>query len=165
MDAGAGEAGGVNELYDPEADYRKLYNHCVGFAMQMLADKQAFYPFGAKINADGSLGAVGANSGEQHPAPDVLLEILTAGLSEEVLAGKIRACCLCFDGKWQSAKDAAKSDVIMCIMEHRAENAMQFVVPYSVTAGAAPTIEQPIARRLMAKNFPWSASPGASSSQ
>jgi hypothetical protein len=45
----------------------ELLNYCVGFAKQMVEIHGAFHPFGAVIVSGGTLTAVGADVGGEHP--------------------------------------------------------------------------------------------------
>ena len=45
----------------------ELLNYCLEFAKQIVESRGAFHPFGALIVSDGTLTAVGADIGEEHP--------------------------------------------------------------------------------------------------
>ena len=159
MEAGDGEGGGVSGSVATQEDYRRLFDYCVGFATQMLADSKAFYPFGAQIGCDGKLGAVGADAGEEHPAPGTVIDILIKGFSDAVAANRIRACCLCFDGTWRPNAEGEKSDAVICIVEHCDGGTIRFAVPYAISDGRQVTTRTPIAEELSIKQFPWRSTP------
>ena len=54
----------------------ELLNYCLGFARQMVESHGAFHPFGAVIVSSGTLNAVGADIGAEHPHGAAVFQFL-----------------------------------------------------------------------------------------
>jgi hypothetical protein len=67
----------------------QLLNYCESFAKQMLSSSGEFYPFGAVINPEGRLEAMGAHLGTEHPASQDQYVFLYGALAQMAKEGKI----------------------------------------------------------------------------
>jgi hypothetical protein len=60
----------------PPEKLHELLTYCTEFAETMLKDSGEFYPFGAVLDSELELRAVGADVGEEHPASAELYQLL-----------------------------------------------------------------------------------------
>lgn len=66
-----------------------LLEHCTEFARQMIEKAGEFYPFGAEIDREGQLKALGFADGSERPAPQDLYSYAQKVLSQRARAGEI----------------------------------------------------------------------------
>jgi hypothetical protein len=67
----------------------QLLNYCESFAKQMLSSAGEFYPFGAVINPEGRLEAMGAHLGTERPDSQDQYVFLYGALAQMAKEGKI----------------------------------------------------------------------------
>ena len=60
----------------------QLLQHCESFARQMLATSGEFYPFGAFVNLEGKVEAMGAHLGSEHSNSQELFRFLREALAQ-----------------------------------------------------------------------------------
>jgi hypothetical protein len=115
----------------PEAkeDYNALLNALMPFAEEMLKKHGEFFPFGAAVNAAGEVAAHAADTGEEMPASEAVIAMLTKGFQDEVRAEKLRSTGICYDGR--IVQDSKKVDAVIMSLEHVSGNASKACVPYS----------------------------------
>jgi hypothetical protein len=75
-----------------------LLNYCVGFAKQMVERHGAFHPFGAVIVSDGTLNAVGAHIGDEHPHGADVFRFLQSAMRAQFKKQEIIAAGIATDG-------------------------------------------------------------------
>lgn len=68
--------------------------YCANFAQSMLERSGEFYPFGAHIDADGKMTAVGGHDGKEHPLPQDLYQFLASALTTGARNGEILVAAL-----------------------------------------------------------------------
>lgn len=69
----------------------QLLQYCEGFAQRMLSDAGDFYPFGAFVNAEGKVEALGAHLGAERPNPQELYRFIQGAVAEMATQGKLSA--------------------------------------------------------------------------
>lgn len=67
----------------------QLLSYCESFAKQMLSSAGEFYPFGAVINPEGRLEAMGAHLGTEHPDSKDQYAFLHGALAQMAKEGKV----------------------------------------------------------------------------
>lgn len=75
----------------------ELLNYCIGFAKQMVESHGAFHPFGAVIVSAGTLNAVGADVGEEHPHGATVFEFLQSAMRAQFQKREIIAASIATD--------------------------------------------------------------------
>jgi hypothetical protein len=113
-------------------DIDNLLNLCLGFADEMLAKHGEFYPFGAKINAEGESDMVQGLMGEERPSEEQLISLTLAGLRNEAERGGIRASALCVNVTL--SRPDGRTDAIRVMLEDASE-AMYAFLPYKIGFG------------------------------
>ena len=61
----------------PKEECEELMNAVFPFAQQMLTKYREFYPFGGTMSIDGEIAHSASFSGEEHPASQSLIDLLT----------------------------------------------------------------------------------------
>ncbi len=75
----------------------ELLKYCVGFAKQMVEAHGAFHPFGAVIVSAGTLNAVGADVGEEHPQGAAVFQFLQSAMRAQFQKREIIAASIATD--------------------------------------------------------------------
>jgi len=112
-------------------DLEAVLNAALPFAQQMLAKHGEFYPFGAKMTVAGEIIDVGAQlEGDDHPASQPLIDVMTQAFRADASAGKIRAVGICYDVRAIPPGQTEKTDAICVGLEHSAGDCVSVFVPY-----------------------------------
>jgi hypothetical protein len=75
----------------------ELLNYCLGFATQMVESHGVFHPFGAVLVLDGTVTAVGADIGEEHPNGAEVFLFLQSAMHSQFQEGEIVAAAIATD--------------------------------------------------------------------
>jgi hypothetical protein len=98
-----------------EQDYDALLERMMPLAEKWLEESDGFIPFGAAITTDGELVGHMAGGHDSTTIKDAM-HMLLAGLQERARAGKIRAACVCYNGRFE--EDGESVSAIFTILEH-----------------------------------------------
>jgi hypothetical protein len=79
---------------DARADMDELLNALLPFAQQMIEQHGEFYPSGASMTAQGEVSLVAADTGEEMPASQDLIQASTGSLRQRADADEIRAAAI-----------------------------------------------------------------------
>ena len=112
--------------------------YCIEFAKQMLADSQAFYPFGASLNRSGKVEALGGWNGEEHPEPAEVYGLLSGALQRRARAKEILGAALAVDVNVPPQYGAQWPDGIRVHLES-ADFSRHIYVPYRIVKSGGPT--------------------------
>ena len=96
----------------------------------MLAKHGEFYPFGSTMKASGEIVEQAASDGQEHPASQTLIDLMTEAFRREALAGDIRAAAVCYDVRTIPPGQAEKSDAICVGLEHNTGQCVSVFLPY-----------------------------------
>jgi hypothetical protein len=114
----------------------ELLNYCVGFAKQMVERHGAFHPFGAVIVLDGTLNAVGANIGEEHPQGPAIFQFLQSAMRVQFQKREIIGAGIATDVNIPPHYQPVYPDGIRVLLEC-AGFSRYIYLPYRVSAGRA----------------------------
>lgn len=114
----------------------ELLNYCVGFAKQMVERHGAFHPFGAVIVSAGTLNAVGADIGEEHPQGAAVFEFLQRAMRAQFQKHEIIAASIATDVHIPPQYQPAYPDGIRVLLECSGF-ARYIYLPYRVSGGKA----------------------------
>jgi hypothetical protein len=92
-------------------------------ALEMLAKRREFYPFGFEARNDEAVMVGSGPSLGDHPEPQAVLDLLYEGGRSR--SGDIDAVAYVSDVRLESGSDAVRVD-----LEHRDGHALQIVTPY-----------------------------------
>ena len=112
-------------------DLDKLLSTLLPFAKKMLEEYGDFHPFGAQIEADGSVQMVGADSGEGFPEALELIDLLQQSFREAAHTRTIIAAGICMDVRVIVPGRSEKTDAIQVRFEHTMAEAVDIFLPYS----------------------------------
>ena len=108
---------------DIERDIQNIIDYSHKFAEKMLNNGKEYYPFGAKIDNNGELIAVGYKDNESDfPESQKVINKLTADFEQELNNGQIRAYGLTYDVRVQTDSLKDKTDAILIDICHRNSN-------------------------------------------
>lgn len=68
-----------------------LLHYCESFAKQMLSGAGEFYPFGAFVNSQGNVEALGGHMGDERPNPQDLYRFMQSAIAEMAAERKLVA--------------------------------------------------------------------------
>ena len=125
----------------------ELMNSVLPFAHQMLTQHRGFNPFGGAMAADGRIVAVSGDTVEEHPASQVVIDLLAKGFQEGARAGKYKATALVVDMRVVPPNRDTKQDAIAVQLDHRDGYSVVVMFPYSIGAGGEVAIEAPFAAK------------------
>jgi hypothetical protein len=115
----------------PERDeLDALLDPLLNFAQEMLRTKGEFLPFGATMTNEGQVSLTAADTGEERPESQVVIELLASGMRTQANAGHIRAAGICYDSRFTPG-GGEKTDAIAVSLEHRQGDAALVMLPYS----------------------------------
>ncbi len=78
----------------PPEKLHQLLTYCIEFAEMMLKDSGEFYPFGAVLDPEHEIRAVGADIGNEHPSPGELYQFLGNAFIQQAKSGEISAAAI-----------------------------------------------------------------------
>ena len=113
-----------------KADLEELMNALIPFAQEMLKKNGAFYPFGVSMDDGGTVALATADTGEEKPASETLIAMMTAGFQKSARAGKLKAAGICYDVRVTPPGSGEKTDAICVQIEHADGEALVAYVPY-----------------------------------
>jgi hypothetical protein len=114
----------------------ELLNYCVGFAKQMVESHGAFHPFGAVIVSGGTLNAVGADIGEEHPQGAAVFQFLQSAMRAQFQKREILAASIATDVNIPPQYQPVYPDGIRVLLEC-AGFSRYIYLPYRVSGGRA----------------------------
>ena len=100
-----------------------LLSALIPFAQDQLGKRGSFLPFGAALEASGSVRLVMSNSDDANGA----IAILTEQLSQGAAAGAIRAAGVCVDA---TPREPVQTDAIQVSLEHADADPVTVYLPY-----------------------------------
>lgn len=112
-----------------------------------------FSPFGATMDAKGTVAAVGGSTGEEHPRSQEIIDLLKAAFRCDGKSGKIRACALTYDIRIVLPEQKDKTDAVAIDLDHRSGMSVVMVYPYRIIAGKKDVVGEPFAQEGQAEIF------------
>ncbi|MDW5290816.1 hypothetical protein [Formosa sp. PL04] len=108
---------------DIEKDVHNIINYSHKYAKNMLNTEKEYYPFGAKIDNNGDLIAVGYHDNETEcPENKKAIEELTAVFERELNTGDIKAYALTYNVRLKTDHLKGKATAILIDIYHRHSN-------------------------------------------
>jgi len=117
---------------DPKADCESLLNAVLPFAQQMLDRHGEFYPYGGAMTTDGQITSVAAYDSREHAASTDVIEFVKSAFVAGAREGKYRATALVYDVRVTLPSDGKKSDAIAVSLNHRSDNSVTVLFPYTI---------------------------------
>ena len=115
----------------PERDeLDALLDPLLRFAQDMLRKQGEFFPFGGTITAEGQISLTAADTGDERPASQEVIELVASGMRTQAIAGQIRAAAVCYDSRF-TPEGGQKTDAIAVSLEHRDGDTVLVMQPYS----------------------------------
>ena len=106
-----------------QKDIQNIIDYSHKFAETMLNNGKEYYPFGAKIDNNGELIAIGYKDNEtDYPESQKVIDQLIAEFERELNNGQIRAYGLTYDVRVQKDNLKEKTDAILIDIYHRDSN-------------------------------------------
>jgi hypothetical protein len=108
------------------------FSYCLDFAKHMLDKCGEFLPFAAALTPSGEVKAIGGWTGEEHPAPAELYQLLSSALRSEAVGEKIIGSAVAVNVNIPSAYSPHWPDGIRVHLE--CDGYSRYVyVPYAIT--------------------------------
>ena len=116
---------------DPQK-LEELLNYCTEFARQMIRENGEFHPFGAVIDSNGQLMAVGASAGEVIPEEAELYGFLQNSMKSQFLNGEIVACAIAANVNLPAQLESRFPDGIRVLVECAGYSRFNYL-PYAIS--------------------------------
>lgn len=128
----------------PKEEIEQLMNDpvVIGFAQKMLSDYGEFHPFGAAIKTDHTVGAYGADDGQELGPGQPKIDLLMEAFKKEAEEGKIRACVIVANVLTVPPGETTKVDAIEMFFDHKDNYSVSMFFPYTLE-GKNVTLGQP----------------------
>ena len=114
----------------------ELLNCCLGFAKHLVESHGAFHPFGAMLLSSGTVTAVGASIGEEHPHGAAVFQFLQNTMRAKFQKREIVAASIATDVNIPPEYEPYFPDGIRVLLECPGYSRFIYL-PYLVTDGRA----------------------------
>jgi hypothetical protein len=111
-------------------DLQALVDSLLPFGKSLLSKHGDFHPFGAIMHSDGQIQWIAADTGEEFPPAQALIDAMTALIKEMAVSDEIRAAAICYDCLTIPPGTAAKIDAIGFSLECRLGESISVFLPY-----------------------------------
>lgn len=110
-----------------------LFEALLPFAKQQLEKHGAFHPFGAQVDAAGTVASVaGMPDDTDQPSPQSVIEILVSGMKMAAADGAAQACGICFHATFSRSNASTTEDAICLKLEASEGKSLAIYVPCTV---------------------------------
>lgn len=109
----------------------KMIEYGIEFASKLLRDFGEFHPFGAAIDKNEKIVAIGGWNGEEYPNPKDLLKLLSDSLVGSMRKGEYKMGLIVYNG--YTMKDGIKTDAINMYIIYPNETCDKVEIPYTAT--------------------------------
>ena len=124
----------ASDVKSGKSDCDTLLGAVMPFAEQMLKAHGEFFPFGAAMQSDGKVAAVGAWDGDEHPNSTDVITLLKDGFVAGARKGEYKATALVYD-VWYKSDDGSLTDAIAVALDHRDNYSVVVFYPYTLKDG------------------------------
>lgn len=120
-----------------------VFNAVRPVAVEMIAKKGEFPPFGAGMDADGKLSNVTIPPGySEHPTAAQLIGLIKSSLTAAARAHRIVASAVIYSVRVTPPGKTEKTDAIAIDLDHRDGVSMIMICPYQLGADHQPAFSQ-----------------------
>lgn len=134
-------------------ELEQLLNATLPFATQMLTNHGGFYPFGATMDAAGKIASVGGYTGNEHPKPAEIIDLLRGAFRRQGETGTIMACALVYDVRTVPPGQTQKTDAIELDLDHRGGLSLIVMYPYKIGPDKKVHLAPPFATKGKSEIF------------
>jgi len=113
-------------------DLDRLFGALWEFAEKLLSEQGEFYPFGSTMNLSGEVTYTAAYDGDEYPASQTLIDLLSDIYRRQVSLKEIRAAGICYDVRITPSGIQDITDAFCMSLEHLSWEAMNVYVPYKM---------------------------------
>jgi hypothetical protein len=111
-------------------DLNQLLSSLLPFAERMLAKRGEFFPFAMAMKPNGEIETISVYEGDEHPAPETLIELTTQAFKQQAREGQIRAAGICYDVRTVPPGRSEKCDAVCTSLEHHTGESVDVYLPY-----------------------------------
>lgn len=127
-------------------DVELLYDFLISFAEKILQEQKSFFPYGAFLSQDGSIGGIAVDIDEPYGAGDIITAIRDQ-LKEKVRNNETHVTGICSDIKLSSESGKEITEAVHIVLEEAAGDAIYIDIPYRFELSGKLTLGEPIAER------------------
>jgi hypothetical protein len=109
----------------------ELFDVAVSSAFALLEKNGEFFPLGASIAPDGTVGQLAVFDGDEHPESQTVINGLTQAFGQQAAEGAILASAISFDARVRSPETGEAVDAIITRIRAK-EYARDIAVPYTL---------------------------------
>ena len=150
---GRSSSGGANQQMTPKEECEALMNALVPFAEQMLSKHREFYPFGATMSIDGKIARSASYAGEEHPASQLLIDLLEEGFRDGAQRHLFTATAIVVDVRTIPPGKKKKQDAVEVRLDHVSDYSVKVLFPYAFSPKGELKLAPPFAARGDGKIF------------
>lgn len=99
-------------------DVEALMNEWVTFGKQMLSEHREFFPYGAAMKLDGEIVSIAADTGEESPPSQEVIDLLVSNFQQAAVSGEYKATALFYDVRITLPTSKEKTDAIAVALDH-----------------------------------------------
>jgi hypothetical protein len=125
-----------DDVSNAKQDAEKLMNSALPFAEKMLNEHGEFFPYGEAMRPSGEIVSVGADSGEEHPPSQELIDILKSAFKSAAAEGEYIATAIVYDSLTIPPGSEAKTDAVAVALDHRDDYSVVVFFPYALVDGS-----------------------------
>jgi hypothetical protein len=96
----------------------------------MLSKHGEFFPFGSSMKLSGEIVMDGADTGDEHPPSQEVIDVLAQSHERRADKGELRAAAICADVRVVPPGHSDKTAAISVAIEHRSGEAVSTFLPY-----------------------------------
>ena len=126
-----------DDVSNAKQDAERLMNSALPFAEKMLNEHGEFFPFGAAMRPSGEIVSVGAESVEEQPPSQELIDILKSAFKSAAADGEYIATAILYDSLTIPPGTEEKTDAVAVALDHRDDYSVVVFFPYELVDGSA----------------------------
>jgi hypothetical protein len=111
-------------------DLQALVDSLLPFVQSLLREQGEFHPLGAILHSDGAIQSIAADSGEDFPDAQTLIDMMRGLIKDKAAALEIRSTVICYDCLTLPPGDTVKTDAIGFDLERYSGESISLFVPY-----------------------------------
>jgi len=124
-----------DDVSNAKQDVERLMNSALPFAEKMLNEHGEFFPFGEALRPSGEIISVGADSGEERPPSQELIDIIKSGFRAAATKEEYIATAILYDSLTIPPGSEEKTDAVAVALDHRDDYSVIVFFPYALVNG------------------------------
>jgi hypothetical protein len=137
-----------------DADLHAVLQQLLPMALEFLASRREFYPFGGALDGNGRFAFAEAPSDVEAPSAQQVLDAVYDTLRTGAMRGAYRAVGIAADVRVTPPGGSEATDALFLEIEHASGICLHIYYPYTVSADQVPQPGAPFGGRALPHLFP-----------